>query len=196
MARGRTHGTRVAWFLLVGLLTSGCSSLPYSSDYPLSSYHLSSPGGTFRFRIPRGWFSAGNGRDTAADSHGTRNLIWLLKNDYSATIAVAEIHVDSTARRLLRDEGLAPFANLTAGLTSGGNSSVLVRPPEFFRLNGREFCSYETLISSTGDAMRIVLFTDGSKLFEATALVKQGGNGADRAEVFSAQQSFLDSLRW
>ena len=178
---------RVLVFLPFVLAFAGCSASRYTDEYPLAPAVRTSHDGFLRYRVPRGWFS------TPPDSGSPQNIVWLLQNDYKATLAVSEIVVDSAANRAVRRGGLKRLAQLTMTLVSGENSAVLTREPEVFELNGRQFCSYETEIRETGDSLRVVVFATPERIYEVTALVRPGEQPGG---VFDAQQGFLSSLRW
>ena len=175
---------RVAAAVMVVLLT-GCSA-PSRIATP-STPPFFSRDGTFRYHIPKGWF------DAPADSLRTNNIIWLLRSDYAATIALSEIETDSTTRLLLRTGGLDRLAQLTMALASGGESALVRKPPGMFQKNGRTYCSYEVVTSASKDAMRVVLFAAGERVYEVTAVAK---GSADWERIVSAQQAFLESLSW
>jgi hypothetical protein len=178
--------------VLLGWLISGCSSSRYSTDYPLSSYSRTSTDGEFQYRVPQGWFAALDDPLVQQPS----STIWLLRNDYRATIAVSELKVDSVALSELRRYPITRVAQLTMALAVNGGSSILQRTPETFTISGREFCGYEVENPETGENMRIVVFAAGGKLYEATALLKGKEGSEDMYAMLAAQQSFLKSLRW
>lgn len=193
-ARRNSNTCRRALSLLVtlGWLISGCATSRYSTDYPLSSFSRTSADGEFQYRIPQGWFAA---LDDPL-SQQPASTIWLLRNDYRATIAVSELKVDSVAFNELRRSPINRVAQLTMALAVNGGSSMLQRTPETFTLSGREFCGYEVENPETGENMRIVVFVAGERLYEATALLKGKESSEEMFALFAAQQSFLKSLRW
>jgi hypothetical protein len=181
------RSSRVLLVLPFLLAFAGCASARYTDEYPLIPSVRTSHDGLLRYRVPRGWFAA------APDSGAPQNVVWLLQNNYKATLAVSEIVVDSEANRAVRNGGLERLAQLTMTLVSGDNSAVLTREPELFELSGRQFCAYETEITETGDMVRVVVFATSAKIYEVTALAR---SGEQRDKVFDAQQGFLSSLRW
>ncbi len=179
--------TRALLVVPLVLAFAGCAATRYTEEYPLFPSINLSHDGLLQYRIPRGWFAA------APDSGAPQNIIWLLQNNYRATLAVSEIVVDEEANPAVRDGGLERLALLTMTLASGNNSAVVTREPEVFALAGRRFCAYETEITETGDVVRVVLFTTPAKVYEVTALARPG---EEPEKVFTAQQGFLSSLRW
>ena len=183
-------GTAVGVFLLLLGLAGGCASPPYSSTSTVSPRVLVSRDGMLRYRLPMGWF------DATADSQAVGHEVLLLRSDYAATIAVNEIRVDAQARRQIERGGLMQLAQLTMALAAGGTPVTLQQSPELFVLNGRQFCAYELVISGARDLLRVVLFDTGTKVYAVHALVPGEKSGATAEEVFTAQQDFLNDLRW
>jgi hypothetical protein len=171
----------------LALALAGCTATRYTEEYPLLPSINLSHDGLLQYRVPRGWFAA------APDSGAPQNVIWLLQNNYRATLAVSAIVVDDEANPAVRNGGLERLAQLTMTLASGNSSAVVTREPEVFELAGRRFCAYETEVTATGDVLRVVLFTTPAKVYEVTALARPG---EEPEKVFAAQQGFLSSLRW
>lgn len=173
--------------LTFGLLFVSCASAPYAVDHPLAAEYHSSSDNVLQYRIPIGWFDA---RGEDSPSHA---VIWLVRNDYAATISVTEVALDARAASGVRDNDLMRLAELTMLLTATEQNGVVRTSPRAFTLRGREFCAYE-VASGEGDTSRVVLLRAGSRWYEMTALVSSAAR--DSRDVFSVQQSLLNALRW
>lgn len=171
-------------------LVAGCATLPYATDHPLGSYALASRSGALQYYVPRGWF------DATLDPQNMDNAIWLIRDDYGATITVGEVVLDSTATRMVARSGLRMLATLTMHLNAGGEAPVPTKQPALFSMNGNEYCDYEIVLNPSQEEIRVVLFDAGGKYFEAKALAAGNGKHASPQEVFTAQQSFLSGLQW
>ena len=94
--------------LIIGFLLASCAAtLPYAIDYPLTDQYFHSRDNIFYGRVPTGWFSATD------DTLGESLTVWLLKEDFSATITVREIKLDSLSRKQVDNEGLALLASMS-----------------------------------------------------------------------------------
>ncbi len=172
--------------LVLLVLLSGCAGGPVTT---LHAPYFPSRDGVLRYRLPAGWFDATN------DSQSTGNAVWLLRNDYGATISVSEVSIDEQGKKELERSGLLGLAQLTLALATNGRSAVVEEPPRLFRLNDREFCSYEFSIPSSGDALRVVLLNTGARVYGVTALAS-GEKHVTAKDVFAAQEEFVGGLRW
>jgi hypothetical protein len=168
------------------IVLAGCGSHHVSSDYPLGPENFISRDGILQYRIPAGWSDASN------DAQSPLTVVWLVRNDYAATISVREVRLDPAARYDVRRAGIKKVAHLSLALSTGS----LLRSPHIFAFGNTDFCAYEIMNPSTLDTIRVVLFDTGSKVYEVSALL-QGGTKQGTAEaVFAVQQSFVQSLRW
>jgi hypothetical protein len=188
----RTVATGSAFGLLVlfGLVVAGCGSPPYATDYPLQTPYLTAKDGLLRYRIPFGWFDASNG------AVGPKTILWILRDDYTASISVNTLAFDADARRGVKGPALFDLARVTMQLTSSAKPTIVLRPPSMAKVDGKEFCWYEYVALPAMDTVRVALLDSGTNVYEITALVAQGGPRATSSEVFSVQSSFLKNLRW
>ncbi len=173
--------------LITALLWPGCGAPPPAPPRLSPSYNISRDG-FLHYRIPIGWY------DVTADSQSHGNAIWLLRNDYTATITVNEIRIDQSARSELAQQGLSTLARLTMFLSSKDKGALLQKPPEDFMLHDRRCCSYELVMPGNGDILRTVLYDVGGKVYAVAAL--RGGNAKDAAELGAVQMAFVEGLKW
>jgi hypothetical protein len=175
--------------LLSAVLFISCAgSLPYSMDYPLTDQTFRSRDGIFTCKVPQGWFTS------AGDSIVPAVVVWLMRDDLSATMGVKEINLDQMAARSVEKGGLELLATISAGLREGDPASPsMVVPPKEFEMRGRRFCSYE--IASAGKRARIVVFSARGHYYECEAEPVNGAGSADQIQkMFTAQQTFLASM--
>lgn len=142
-------------------------------------------GRVLAYRIPSGWFEA------AIDSgHNARHL-WLIRGDYAASITIDEIRLDEPARRMIGRGDLSSLAILAASLDSGGGARVNQME---FSFGDRKYMTFEQVILR--DTVRVAVFDTGTRVFQVSAIVREGETEGAKSEVFSAQQALLKSLRW
>lgn len=178
---------RTLVFLVLPILFLSCgTTVPYTTDYPLTQGLFHSRDGAFSGRIPDGWFSSTD--DTLASAL----VAWLIKDDFTATFGVREIHIDQTTARQINDEGLPLLAYISSGM-QGEDLTGAMTEPEEFELRGRKHCSYE--LSLGGMRKRVVLFAAKGKYYECeTAAVKGVWTANDLKRLFTLQQTVLASL--
>ncbi|MDH7516075.1 MAG: hypothetical protein QHI48_09400 [Bacteroidota bacterium] len=135
--------------------------------------------------------------ETADPKNAPTILLWLVREDYGASIAFTAMKMDPSLYRAVRKDGLPAVAKVSLGLKKGnaGDSVRVIRQPEYFRLNGRDFAAYEYSTGNEGIIIRTVVFDTGSRFMECTAL--SGGTSSTRDEtttLFETQQSVLSSM--
>jgi hypothetical protein len=181
---------RIVSVILLAFLLSACgSSLPYATNYPLTADLFHSRDGTLSGKIPQGWFSSSD--DTLAPSL----LVWITKEDFSATLTVKELHLDRLSTKKVEDSGLKLLAYLSAGLQDEVRlSSDMAIEPKEFEIHGRKFCSYE-LRTTNNATKRIVVFEAHGKFYECEASSVKGTWSKENLDrLFTVQQTMLASL--
>ena len=173
--------------LVLAVFCAGCStaSLPV-----LSPAYTPSRDGGFQYRVPAGWY------DATADSQAVGHAVWLLRDDYGATIAVSDLHLDREAREFLKEGGMTRLAALSMTLAAAGNAYTIDRVPAISRINGKPSCEYQLVTSPGSDLLRVVLVDAGNRVYMVTALVPGGSRSAARDDVFAVEEAFLNTLRW
>ncbi len=189
---GKSRGSsRVLPSLLAAVILSlaGCAPTRQATGPAPSSAYVVARNGGFSYRVPRGWF------DASADSQARGHAALLVRNDYRATIAVDEVHLDAAAHSELRDGGLVPVARLLVSLSSWDGDAILTVPPHLITLADREACRY-TLASGSGeDAIEVTLVESGERLFTVRVLVSGTGEGRETS-LRAAEKEFLETVRW
>lgn len=183
-------GARSAAFLIGFLFfLPGCASPPYSTESLPTVPLVTSRDGRLRYAVPTGWF------DATANAKAPRSAIWIVRNDYCASIAVNAMEVDAVTHGEINRDGLFRIAQLSMQLNTNVRSAVVLQAPKVNRSSGRDYCVYEIEEPATRDRMRIVLFYTGEGVYEVTAL-QTGGDRPTSQEVFSVQDRFLARLQW
>jgi hypothetical protein len=175
-------------FLLVG-----CASVPYEANYPMTDEVVKSLNEDIQIKVPKGWFA------TTDESNAPNLLVWLVREDYGATMAISEIKADADTRRQLERKGLGALAEISFALKSErakGKAEMLVKPKEF-KVDGRKFCSYEYSTDGRKTIIRVVVFDTGKHLYDfAVVPAEKEGGKTDPKNLFVIQQSVLRSLQW
>ena len=174
----------------VAALWTGCSGLPSVSPSLLQPAASVARDGAFHYRVPIGWV------DATADSQAVGHAVWLLRNDYGATIAVSEIHLDADARNTLRAEGIMHLARLTMVLAAGAASYTVNQQPEPMQLNGRDACVFALTTLPAHDRLRAIVVDSGGKVYMITALVPPETERGVQNGVFAVQDAFASGIRW
>ena len=130
---------------------SGPSSL-YNFDAVLSSDLASSQTTSLKVSIPHGWFTAQDNKDNKID-------LWLIKDDYSATISFLKINPDQATIKNLSRDGLnkiKEYSKLNSKLAHRTSFIDLLKN-ENFELNGRKFTSYQ--FAGSNNLYRVVVLS-------------------------------------
>jgi hypothetical protein len=173
-------------FFIAILLCSCSASLPYATNYPLTNKIFHSRDGIFSGKIPEGWFSS------TEDSLASGLVVWLIKDDLSATLSIKELKLDRLTSQQVMKEGLKVLVRPSFLLH---DDNITGDGPEVkeFTIAGRKFCSYEQ--TSQGKRERIVIFAAKEKCYECeTAVITSSSSQKEMAQVFTAQQTTLSSL--
>lgn len=172
---------------LLALLIFGCST--HLSSPPLSPSYSPSRDGGLHYRLPAGWF------DATADSQSAGHAVLIIRNDYGATIAIDEVHLDGAAREHLRQGGLLEAAQVLMSLSTWDRGTVLVQGPRLLTLAGKEVCRYTMAATAARDQIEVTLLDTGGKMYAVNVLLS--GKAENRAGVFEQlQDDFVGSLRW
>lgn len=178
----------VAALIVLLTLASCAGSVPYTSHYPLSSDFFHSHDGALTGKLPQGWFASTD------DSIVSSLTVWLIREDFSATLSIKELTLDQRTEQQVRQNGLKLLANVSAGFQSDHATEAGIDPKEF-DIDGKQFCSYE--IGSAMARKRIVVFMARGKYYECEARAVKGNWTADDLNrMFSIQQSVLGSLSY
>jgi hypothetical protein len=180
---------RIVSSLLASAILSlaGCGpARDATAPSPPFAYVVARDGG-FSYRVPRGWF------DASADSQARDHVALLVRNDYRASIAVDQVHLDDAARSELRRGGLVPVARLLVSLSSWDGDALLTVAPHAIALAGKEACRYALASGNGEDAIEVTLVENRERLYAVRVLVS--GRGKEES-LHAAQEEFLETVRW
>lgn len=174
--------------LLIFLFScSGPASL-YHFDFPLSSELALSKTTDLSVNVPRGWFTAEDNKDDKID-------LWLVEENYAATISFIRLNPDEETKRSFGKyelQKVEDFSRLNNKIAHRDKYIDLIKN-ESFELNGREFRAYQ--FSGSKYLYRTVVFRYKNYFYECTAAVKPGQNENETLKVFSVQNSVLQSIK-
>jgi hypothetical protein len=176
----RTHPL----LLVLALVLASCGpSLEYRDNAPLTQGLFHSRDGVLTGKIPQGWFSS------TEDTLAPALTVWLIKEDFSAAMAVRELKLDKTSAERVRSEGLKLLAMISSGLHEEGMQPG--SEPREFELRGKKFCGYEL----SGSSSRIVVFAVAGRYYECqTAGLNRRWSRDEAHSAYNVQQSVLASL--
>ncbi|MDP2208635.1 MAG: hypothetical protein Q8K98_07655 [Bacteroidota bacterium] len=182
---------KVVTLFLLAILFSFCAGTPYYSyNYPLTSELVNSSDNSLNSLLPSGWFASND------NSHTKIFLFWLIKDDYSGSITLQEIHVDNSTRGRITKEGLKLLGEISNGFKKeSADDYYLSKEPELFIMNGKQYCGYEYYADNTSKRVRVVLFQIGEKFYECSAIPLTGvWFDKDLREMYNAMHAFINSF--
>lgn len=177
------------FFISFSLLISGCASSlssVYDFDYPLTTKTAKSNSTRLQIQIPQGWF-------VGEDNEFKTTDIWLIKEDYSATIKFVAISLDDETTDNFASDELGKIVELNKVLLKAKLAKNFkgFTNEETFSSSSTVFSAYQYL-DEKDEPVRTVVFKNDSKYYEVTAFALKSANPA---EVFKAQNSVLASLK-
>lgn len=142
--------------------------------------------GTLQYRSPDGWL------DASGDSSNGGHILWLVRNDYAATIGMLEVFLDEATKTEALKQGVRGIARFLESLSVRGNG-VINRQLESFRVNDMTGHFFDYTKTDSSDTVRVLIFEIGGRVYEMRVLVVSGRAPADG--VFPVALSLLGSLR-
>jgi hypothetical protein len=186
-------------FTLLICLFSSCATTKkvsenvsvYPSDYPLSDDIAYSSSTDLTVNIPEGW-------TTAEDQECKCIDLWLIRDDFSATLNLVTYEVNDTIRKKTIEGKLDTLLSYSKQLKKSKLKEKYKQldGDEYFKENGRPFAAYK-YIGDEGLPIRVVVFQYQGRIFEFSAMPAKnvGGEKVDTDELFRIQQSVLSSIR-
>lgn len=179
------------FFSCLPLVLAGCTPSRPRLPYPLSERTVVSSDGYLHLRIPEGWFVPVDGES----SQGL--LVWLVKEDYSATMGLTEIRGDERLRKEVEETGLLVLGELSFSLKHARDPAAkLLSLPEVFQLNRKRFCAYEFTLDNGVTTIRTVVFNTGKKFYELSVIPNPKKMPVAMRPIFDAQQAILLMMDW
>jgi hypothetical protein len=164
---------------------SSSSSSIYDSTYLLTNEIAKSKTSQLTIKIPQGWFTADDNECNCID-------LWLIKDDYSATLNFVTLNLDSKTKQEIGDNEMNMIANLSKMFkkVKYGAALIAFSNEETFQLNGKTFSSYEYM-DDQKRSIRVVVFKSGDMFYELSAVPAKSQN---LNELYKIQNSVLSSL--
>lgn len=164
---------------------SGSTSSFYNSDYPLTNETAYSRTKILSVKVPQEWFVAEDNEFQSID-------LWLVKDDYTATLNLTVINLDSLAREEIKNKGLEKvssyskaFVRARLGKTFSGFSNE-----EVFEIGNNQYAAYQ-YIDNEKRNIRVIVFQHNQNFFEFSAIP----NGLENLnELYRIQNSVLSSI--
>lgn len=142
-------------------------------------------------KVPSGWFAAEDNENNIFD-------IWLVKDDYSASMNLVPLNVDEKTLEEISDagiEGLLPISKSFRKMENvNGFKETL--SSELFDYNDLEYASYQ-YFNDDNRAERVVLFIYQDLPFELTVSCENSGKCDElfMHELFKIQNAVLLSIK-
>ena len=177
-----------AILLMLLFSCSGSASL-YESDYPLTSDAAYSESQKLTVNIPKGWFTADDNQENKSD-------LWLIKEDYSATISFTPIIFDEEIKDRYGNSNLSEIVNYSklSQKLAHLNEFIDLLKNESFEMNGMKFSFYQ-FAGKHGNLYRVVVFEYSDHFYECIAAIKPPQSNEKKNEIFSIQNSVLNSIK-
>jgi len=169
---------------------TGCSGSPEAARESSARAVHRSRDGRLQYVTPPGWF------DATADSQAAGHAVWIIRNDYGATLTIDEVRLDAAAVAMVGTGGLEPLAQLLMTLPSGDRPVRTVGAPETVERDGKAYCEYAVEVYETGDLLRVVLFRAGERVYSSTLVVPAAVRERGTEQLAEAQAAFLGSVSW
>lgn len=166
---------------------SGPSSL-YNFDTTLTNDVANSRTTDLQVNIPRGWF-------TAEDNENEEIDLWLVKDDYSATISFVRINPDEETLKGIRKSEIKTvkkYSFLNNQLAHRDKFIDLLKN-ESFEVGDREIEVYQ--YAGSKYLYRVAVLDYKRVYYECVASIKPGQSQQEIDNIFSTQNSVLQSIK-
>lgn len=201
------HSATLSAALLCAILIASCGGAKESTSSPgattagayryapkanLTSARAATADDAISVPLPAGWAQTAD-RQRAADI-----LIWLVRDDYSASLTIAPLQMDPALYAAVRKDGLPAVArvSLTLKQKRAADSTMVVRPVETFSLAGRSCAAYEYAPGPGRPPIRVVLFDSGAGILECALFPADPGTSpAETRRLFELQQAVLAGMQ-
>jgi len=157
----------------------------YDSNYILTKEFAKAKSSQLSVKIPQGWFTAEDNENKLID-------LWLVKDDYSATLNFIPLNIDSlTMKEIQSDEikSAVEFSKVFKKAKYGKSFGGFVNQ-ENFEINKKKFSAYEYLDDAKRN-VRVVVFKSGGRFYELTAIPVKTQN---LQELYKIQNSVLSAI--
>ena len=163
----------------------------YVASAELTQDYISSKDGSVRVLRPDGW------QKTSDPKNAPSILLWLVREDYSASLSFTPLQMDPALYQTLKKEGIAAVAKVSLSLKerNAEDSVTVVQPVELFKVGDRVSAAYEYRVGEAQPVIRVVVFDTGSRFMECTLYpATVSVTPAENRRLFEVQQTVLASL--
>lgn len=184
---------KISWrnsaLALLSVIVISCSAAVtsiYKFDYPMTPERAESLSGNFSAAVPQGWF-------TAVDNECNCRDLWIVRDDYSASISFSVIYMDSLTRAQISGNELEGIADISRDFKriKFGKNFKEYGDPENFEIDSLK-CSAYKYLDENNLPVRVVVFGIKEIYFECSA---NSTREISAAELFTVQNSVIASLR-
>ncbi|PKL82813.1 MAG: hypothetical protein CVV24_08140 [Ignavibacteriae bacterium HGW-Ignavibacteriae-3] len=174
--------------LILSLSLNFCSSgmaSKYESDYTFTNEISKAKSLQLSAKVPKGWFAAEDNENNLID-------LWLIKDDYSATLNFVQLNLDSATVKEIGNDEINGLINLSKSfrIAKYGKAFQKFFNQEVFEINNKQFGAYE-YIDGSKRTIRVAVFKTGKKYYELSAIPVKTEN---LPELYQIQNSVLSSV--
>jgi hypothetical protein len=178
---------RFALLLFSFIVVSCSSSLSsmYDSNFPLTNEIAKSKTTPLNVKIPSGWFTADDNECNCID-------LWLIRDDYSATLNFVPLNFDDATKKEVTGDELKAAVEFskTFKKVKYGKSLITFSSEETFQINNKSFIAFEYKDDQKRN-IRVVVFKYGENFYELSAVPAKNPN---LSELYKTQNSVLLSI--
>lgn len=188
--------------LSVAAMLTACGSAPeaqappppsyrYDTDADMTAEYVPSKDGSFSVLQPAGW------QQTADEKNAPNIILWLLPDDYSASLSFTPMNMDPALYNSVRSQGLMAVARVSLKLkrSKASEEVIVVHDVEEFKIGKNRFTAYEYSAGKGNPVIRVVIFDTGSQIIECSMLPTTDGiTPSENRRLFEIQQTVLMSM--
>lgn len=165
---------------------AGISSI-YKFDYPLTSEIAKAKSSSLSVKIPKGWSAVDDNECKCTD-------LWLVKDDYSATLNFVILNLDSLTTVEIRNDNINSLVQLSKAFVKAkcGNEFKGFTNDESFEINKNKFAAYQYVDEKMRN-IRVIIFKSGRQYYELSAIPVKIKNLSD---LYNTQNSLLASINY
>ncbi len=174
----------IIFAVVLSSCSTGITSL-YTSDYPLSDEKAYSKTSNIYVNLPRDWFVAEDNECNCTD-------LWIVKNDYSASISFRKINPTKAVLDALGEneiEKVAEYDKIFIRIKLGKGFDKFSNE-ETFQVGSNTFTAFQ-YTNDKNQQVRVVVFKHYDKFYESEAVANRY---KDLSELFGIQNSVLSTL--
>lgn len=173
--------------ILIFIQSCGGISSIYNFNYPLTSETAKTKSSELSLKIPIGWSAIEDNECKCTD-------LWLVKDDYSATLNFVTLNLDSVTTNDIRNDEINSLVQLSKAYVKAkhGNEFKGFTNDEIFEINKNKFAAYQYMDEKMRN-IRVIILKSGKKYYELSAIPVKTKNLTD---LFSTQNSVLTSISY